>query len=253
MGQYVALLDILGFKDIINKNPHEEVIKIFENFRIYVQMSLANHKTMRDTYGRATYDVRDSTINSNIISDSLVFWTNDNNASGFFELVECLQSFTSFCHNLPKIFLRGGVSYGEFYYDNNGVIKGKDSLIIHPIMFGKALVDVYEIEKQLQIAGCIITDQAIQEAQHNNSPLFEEKWKALIGENKIVKYNIPTKKGVTDAWSINWVKDAANPDLSEISKAFSSFNKSIDDASVKEKMNNTIEYYNYVKANFYTK
>ena len=184
MGQYVALLDILGFKDIVNNNPHEDIIHLFDNFRVYVQRSLSKQKTMEDQHGLCTYDVRESTINSTIISDSLVFWTNDSKATGLFELIDCLQSFTSFCHNLPFIFLRGGITYGDFFYDNSGIIKGKDTLITHPIMVGKALVDVYEIEKELQIAGCTITESAITAAREDEESYFDEKWQELISEKK---------------------------------------------------------------------
>lgn len=253
MGQYVALLDILGFKDMINNNPHEEMVHLFDNFRIYVQMSLAKHKTTTDKWGRLTYDVTDTTINSNIISDSLVFWTNDNKTSDFFELVDCLQSFTSFCHNLPKIFLRGGITYGDFFYDNNGIIRGKDTLVIHPIMFGKALVDVYEIEKTLQISGCIITDKAIEEAHHNNAELFHQKWQEFLDEKKLVEYEMPTKKDPIKAWTINWVRDVTHPDLEEITNGFSSFNKGTDEASVKAKTENTVAYYTYIKENIFKK
>lgn len=251
MGQYVALLDILGFKDMINNNSHEEMVNLFENFRIYVQKSLAKHKTTTDRWGRLTYDVAGTKINSNIISDSLVFWTNDNKASDFFELVDCLHLFISFCHNLPKIFLRGGITYGDFYYDNTGIIRGKDALVIHPIMFGKALVDIYEIEKTLQISGCIITEKAIEEAAQNDKPFFDEKWKEFVDEKKVVQYQMPTKSQPITFWTINWVRDSTHPDLEEITNGFSSFNKNTDVTGIKEKIDNTIAYYSYIKDNVF--
>lgn len=253
MGHYVALLDILGFKDIINNNPHDEIVRLFKNFRIYVQRSLAKNKTEIDNRGQLTYDVTETTINSNIISDSLVFWTNDDDTSGLFELIDCLQSFTSFCHNLPAIFLRGGISYGDFFYHNNGVIRGKNTIAVHPIMVGKALVDVYEIEKTLQVAGCIITDKAIREALQNNKDLFDQKLNEFISEKKIVKYDMPTKTDTIKCWTVNWVMDEPHPDLKEIKNGFLSFNKEIKNASVNAKIENTINYYKYIKKHIYKK
>jgi len=253
MGHYVAFLDILGFKDIILNNSHEDVVRLFDNFRIYVQRSLAKDKTMTDSYGRLTYDVRDSTINSNIISDSLIFWTNNNKATSLFELIDCLHSFTIFCHNLPHIFLRGGITYGDFYYDHNGVIRGQDTLIIHPIMLGRALVDIFEIEKQLEIAGCVVTPAAIDAAKSDDIDLFNEKWKDITAEKKVIEYDMPTKKGILRSWTINWVRDILHPTLDEITKGFSSHKKGTDHPDVKRKIENTINFYNYIKENIYKK
>ena len=38
MGNYVAFLDIPGFKDMINNNTHEEMHQILRNFSIFVSM-----------------------------------------------------------------------------------------------------------------------------------------------------------------------------------------------------------------------
>jgi hypothetical protein len=252
MGKYIAFLDILGFKEIILNNPHEKVVELFENFRIYVQRSIAKGETKEDNLGRMVSDVSDSTINSNIISDSLIFWTNDNKASGLFELIECLQLFTTFCHNLPKIFLRGGITYGDFFYDYSGIIKGKDgALMVHPIMVGRALVEVFQLEKQLEIAGSIISNEAIEEARANDEEFFDKKWRELSEEKKIVKYNMPTKREAINVWTINWVNAVTHPTLDELIKGFSNFNKRTDHPDIQAKIMNTIGYYQYIKQNVY--
>jgi hypothetical protein len=254
MQRYVALLDILGFKDLINKNPHEKVMELFNNFRIYVQMSLAKEKTTFDARGRMVSDLSNSSINSNIISDSLIFWSNDNEIESFFELVECLHSLIYFCHNRPFIFLRGEITYGNFSYEHNGAIRGKNNtLIIHPIMLGKALVDAYEIERQLQIAGCIIDPKAIEAAKNANFKGFNESWEGLIKEQKIIEYSMPLKNGSLKSWTINWVSRASNPDKETIYNGFNSFSKTVKDQSTEEKRANTLAYYSYIKESIYIK
>lgn len=136
MKQYIAFLDILGFKDLIKNNTTEEVFALFSQFPLYLQLNLANHETTIDGNQRLVPDVSKTRINSNIISDSIVLWTNDDDQNSFFELVECLQSFLTFCHTRPHIFLRGAITYGDFIYKDNRFTNEKGIQIIHPIMFG---------------------------------------------------------------------------------------------------------------------
>ena len=251
MNKFVALIDILGFKDIIQKNSHEKVVHLFDNFRVYLQMGIADYKSTEDQWGRAVFDVSQSVVNSTIISDSIILWTTDSSTEAFFELVKCIQRFTSFCHNNPMISLRGGITFGEFYYDYSGVIKGKDSLMVHPIMRGKALVGVYEIEKTLQFAGCIITEAALDAAKAPDEPLFQEHWQELEKDQKVIQYDVPIKAGSMRTWTINWVSKASNPTYEKIKDGFSSYNKSIDATDVRTKMENTLKYFSYVKENVF--
>lgn len=73
MGAYVALLDILGFKDIIENNTHEDVTHYFETFRIHLQGGISDWKSTTGESGEAIFDVKTSDINSLIISDTVIF------------------------------------------------------------------------------------------------------------------------------------------------------------------------------------
>ncbi|HLP53445.1 MAG TPA: hypothetical protein VK151_00370 [Fluviicola sp.] len=245
--KYIALLDILGFKDLIENNTHEEVVKLFDNFRIYLQMALAKQKSTVDRLGRSVYDVSNSRINSIIISDTLIFWTNDNDPEDFFELIDCLQRFMVFCHNQAKIFLRGGITYGDFHYDNTGtIIKPNDSIMMHPLIVGKALVSAHLIETKLQFAGCIIDQNAIEQVKKDAPKLFGKRWNQFLHDKVIVEYNVPMKTCIQKAWTINWVRDFTESNRS-FAKDFSSRNKSISDLEVQKKIENTTGYYNFVR------
>lgn len=252
MGKYVALLDILGFKEMINNNDHQEIEHLFGNFTVYLQRSLSkNNETIKDQWGRLIFDFKETPINSTIISDSIIFWTNFIDSADFFRLIETLQKFLHFCHNLPFLFLRGGLTYGDFSYINSGVIKGENAISIHPVMVGKALVNAYEMEKDLQIAGCVIDDIAWREAEKNNPVYFKEKWEELVSQKKILKYNMPYKTGPKTNWTINWVSEASNPTQEKLTEGFSALNRDVNAQAVKEKIKNTIDFYNYVKDNLY--
>lgn len=59
--------------------------------------------------GTGCIDVSQPVVNSTIISDSIILWTSDDSTESFFELVNCIHRFISFCHNKPMISLRGGL------------------------------------------------------------------------------------------------------------------------------------------------
>lgn len=211
-------------------------------------MAIADHKSKMDEHDRPVFDVSDSIVNSSIISDSIILWTTDDKPDGFIELINCIHRLTSFCHNQPMIFFRGGIVFGEFYYDYNGVIRGKDSMMFHSIMLGNGLVDAFEIEKKLQIAGCVISDDAVSAAAENEPEKFDKLWQVLISEKKVIRYEMPLKKGSQFFWTINWVRNVLHPEYNEVEKGFSSFNKSVDSEDVKEKIANTLSYYSYIKS-----
>lgn len=274
MEHHVALLDILGFRELIHNNDHPELMRIFDNFRVYVQRAIAGGKTTVDFRGRMVSDMTDVKVNSTIVSDSLVFWSMDEKASGLIALIECLHEFLRFCHNLPHIYLRGGLTGGSFHYEYTGAIRSSaGAMSTHPMMLGKALVDAYEIEKMLQIAGCIVTEDAIRIAKENDDIGFEGEWQRLIDEKKIIQYPMPFKpmplpwpinwyagikrwtagnknNGFT-YWTINWVQDILHPTHEELAAGFTSFKKSIKGKSAKQKLRHTMAYYDFVKAHVY--
>lgn len=272
MEHHVAFLDILGFREIIHNNDHKDLMHLFDNFRIYVQRAIADGKTIIDFRGQLVSDMSASTINSTIMSDSLVFWTVDCKASGFIELIERLHEFLRFCHNLPTIFLRGGITGGNFHYEHTGIMRSRGGAIsAHPMMLGKALVDAYEIEKILQIAGCIITNEAIELAKANDDIGFDAEWKRLVDAKKVIKYSMPIKtlplrwprnwlaaivrllngRATIEYWTINWVQDVLHPTYEELKKGFLSHKKNVTSKSAKQKVQNTMEYYAFVKKNIY--
>lgn len=248
MGKYVALLDILGFSEIVSKNSHQDIVDLFDRFIIYVQMSIANYKSMEDQHGRTVFDLRNSVINSTIISDSIIFWTNDESTSDFFELVEITHRFLTFCHSLPFIFLRGSITFGDFHYNYPDVIRGKGSTMVHTLMVGKALVTAYQNEKKLEIAGCIINNDAINTARNYNQSIFNYKWNEFLFTNKLVEYEMPLKHGLTEKyWTLNWVKETTDHTFQELIDGFSSFNKNVEAKEVKSKIENTLNYYLTIK------
>lgn len=123
---FVAFIDILGFKRIIDNSSCDEIYKIFSEFKrqfsdiIFNGVSLVNAQ-----------DVKYKTM-----SDSIVFYIKDDCKNALFALLVTCSSFQA---NLAKrdipILSRGGVFHGDFFIDGD-------------IMFGPALTKAYLLESQ---------------------------------------------------------------------------------------------------------
>jgi len=121
--------------------------------------------------------------------------------------------------------------------------------MIHPIIVGKTLVELNDIEKGLQIAGCVICEKAINRAKENCEEGFAVRWEELITNNKILEYQMPFEMGALNSWIINW-EDGTPITLSieELTAWFSSFNRSVIHPKVQLKIKNTFEYISFVKS-----
>lgn len=126
---YVAFLDILGFKDLVNSSGSScgEILKIYKFLNSYSDMIF---RFLKDGYE----DIEDR-IKMKIMSDSICVYTEASNSHALFELVNFC---TVFQYNLlvidPCIFIRGGITYGDMY--------AKDD-----ILFGPALTEAYLLEE----------------------------------------------------------------------------------------------------------
>lgn len=123
---YVAFLDILGFKNLVN-NPKvlcTDILKIYKFLDQYSDMF----------FGGNFKDIKDS-IKIKIMSDSICIYIDANAPNALYELV---MFCTFFQYNLLTIdscvFIRGGIAYGDMYV--------KDDTI-----FGPALTEAYLLEE----------------------------------------------------------------------------------------------------------
>lgn len=108
---YLALLDILGFQDLVDKNSHQDLSSIYDNhIRSAVDGCLCHGKV--DMIGaRAQLRPSEVCLNSLMISDSVLLWTNDDTNASFEELVSVTRALldSTFRSGLP---MRGAISHG---------------------------------------------------------------------------------------------------------------------------------------------
>ena len=245
--KFVAFLDILGFKQLVQNNKHAYLIDTFKKFLFMNQYGLANGQVNQNTADQEElFNTGISNVHLISISDSIILFTNDNSIDNFINIVNTTSTLLNIGikEGLP---LRGGISCGNFLAVSRKFTNQK-FVFSKQLMLGKALVEAYELESQQEWSGCIIQQSCIE--QFSN---IAEKAKLnfIIEHHKIIKYDVPLKKEKAKYYVVNWIKNNHSIDNKNISSAFSKHNKNINSSSVECKIKHTIDFFEYIMKNKY--
>lgn len=175
--KYVAFLDGLGFKALINGSNQgraQEIIRKFNQtvYNLWEDYNLQNSMML---YGIT-------------FSDSLVFYTNSNSQQELKFLIDFLIKLYRRTFEKCEFMLRGGIALGEF---NNLEVKEFRTLSKNPIV-GNGFIEAYLLESSHRIKGSkiivsdlFITDtklsldystNKIELLEKNKKKLHEIKW-----------------------------------------------------------------------------
>ena len=131
-------------------------------------------------------DISESKINCLNISDTVIFWTNDNSLDSFKELLEISFTFNyrETCFSFP---VRGAIVYDEidiisgYQETKNGGTYNVNSI------YGKGLVNAHLKAEDLNMASCVIDSSIVEKIKE-----FGEVVDIL--SEYAIKYVIPYKK-----------------------------------------------------------
>jgi hypothetical protein len=253
---YVAFLDILGFKRIASVNSHEHLKSVYRNFSETIFHSLSNGKYVLWSDGKTESlgpDIRRATVNSLLVSDSIVIWTDDNTAAAFCDIVRAVRSLLAFSM-IDGIPLRGAISVGALTSVLNQW-PTKNHNFQHSL-FGKAIVDAAEAEKNQEWSGCEITKDAIASYQ-----CICGEGESIVKSGLILIYPVPRKEGEmeTGGYVINWanhpqagidsntVTDAFAPPFNPNAVEWEKFKKD-EWPKIERKLKNTLKFFQHVKS-----
>lgn len=158
---YVAFVDVLGFKDFLDKDaPCEEVFSVFESLRNNSHSSLQ----INDEKVKAFDEVKHY-----IMSDSIVLFIKADIPNAFLALVStCLRLQMNLLLRDKPVLLRGGIAKGNLYVDKE-------------IIFGKALSAAYMIENAISVVPRIVFNKALLDDGSKNCDAFKGPyWNGLI-------------------------------------------------------------------------
>ncbi len=243
---YIAFFDILGFKDLVQYNSHEELSKIFFGaFDFSILASINDAKV-------SIKNPIETVLNSITISDSIIYWTNGSSLEDFFLIFQTSATLmiTALSLGLP---LRGAISVGPLSRSQGSYDFNKAST--RSAVIGKPIVDAFLLEKEQNWSGCIVDEKCInlylREIEKRNL-VEEDPWgiSKMLESKRIIQYPVPMRNGKRQNHHvINWTLGGLfeNYSIDQLKRSFSSHNKSVSIKNVKQKIDNTVEFYRIQK------
>ncbi len=134
--RFVAFLDILGFKDIVNSEKHIAIYKKLSNIIDIIerQIKLFENKS----------DWKHIKLHYKIFSDSIILITEEGTEEALYLLIFVIRSVIG--NSLSKkIPIKGAIAFGEMSIDIN-----------KSIFFGKPLINSYLLQEDLKYYGVVM-------------------------------------------------------------------------------------------------
>jgi hypothetical protein len=251
--KFVAFLDILGFKDLVEHNSADKLSEIYSSsLRLAIREAMEVWKA-DDSFLRDEYNIKMIAV-----SDSIVIWGENDNQITFLKLCVILKSFISqtLQAGLP---MRGGLEYGEIsFVDSNELSEYLNDGII---LLGEAITSAYQLEQKQNWAGCIVTENAIAHYEKliDEQPMpvkgIKTDLSVFIMLGILIKYTVPLKSGsLSEYYCIDWTGLLKNNPVNEqvIRGSFARHGKLANNWDVENKIRNTIDFFNFTRK-FHTK
>jgi hypothetical protein len=223
---FVALFDILGYKDLVRRN---DLTKVFN-------AHMAAIKNVKDMIGHLEAVLRKNPlITIRTFSDTFLIYTSD--ISEYIsnqeeqKIDQTFQALLAACDSLfiaaneNKLPIRGAITEGEL-------------IVSDGIEIGEPIIDAYEMEQKQEWIGCWIAKKCID--------LIGSAAQEHLEKRAIVQYEIPCKEGsVEQFYSFNWL--LSNPFIK-----LESFDllekKEWHDWSAERKHRNTWKFINFIRS-----
>ena len=161
--KYVAFLDVLGFKKLlegINQDEAEQFISTLSAliYRIWEEKHAQKSKI----------------INGFIVSDSIIVYTNNDKPESLQELIDYVIEVCKRAFIEQSILFRCGIAKGSF---NHLKATSFDNLQ-KGLIVGQAYIDAYLLEDQAKVSAIIVDDKVAGDIkEHTSHPVFETKGK----------------------------------------------------------------------------
>jgi hypothetical protein len=233
---FVAFFDILGFKNIVDNNSHDDLLEIY-NDSLPASLELMD-KYFPIIYSHVTPSAEQSAISIKafLISDSLILIQNEFTERGLTYIIAQSQILLGCCL-FDGIPLRGAISYGEV---------SVQSTKWGNIIVGKGLTNAYLLESQQDWSGGIVDKKCFDSFVTNSSNLLTKRLLAVQKPVPLIcNYDVPFKNGsFENHFVLDWTNFPSIKSQTDILAAFTKHNKRVDADSIRRKIDSTLKFYN---------
>ena len=219
--RFVAYMDIMGFKDMVFRNTHQDVLRIMKKF--IIPINKIEKEAMERLDGKPKgWDVfRNTVIRPVIFSDSVVLFSSDDSLGSVKHILwgVFLVISRALLEGIP---IKGAIAYGEQTADFN------ESLYL-----GRPLIDAWELQNEIVLYGAVL---------HHTMEKFLIENDLLEGVNSsVLKYPTPLKQGIINHYLVNLLQYI--PTDSHLKKSLPKLYCNVS-GSARRYVDNTVDYFN---------
>ena len=172
--RFVAFLDIMGFKDRVARNDHNDVLKELEVFQSNISQYVSYH--------------REANIQIALFSDSILIYSQNNSIDSLHALADITSHIMMYAIQQEKpIPLKGAIAAGRMTCNQT-----------KQLYFGQALIDAYLLEENVN--GVLVHHSAESYLQSEEFPEFRD-------------VKAPLKGGEISHYELKWYDTALKPDM----------------------------------------
>ena len=173
---FVAMLDIMGFKDLVKQD------------------SETTYKLLKKAYIEAKRQAKYKTLDISIFSDTIIIVSHNDNKESFEDIIISSAHFIKLFLN-EGFAINGAITYGDVVYD-----KSKN------VCFGIPVSAAHLLQEDLFCYGIIVDDSVITRIEDFNENIYST-YLNLMSSDIIIKIKVPFKsKGWVSMSFINWLK-----------------------------------------------
>ena len=151
--RFVAYIDIMGFKDMVAREKHEDIYKLMIRMKERINFS----ERVDWSYEKSTF-VRTTTY-----SDSIMIYSKDRTDNSLNSFLCTIASIIGdlFLEEIP---FKGAVAFGKMTLDTK-----------NSIFFGQPLIDAYLLEEELHFYGVVIHATAEKEIYNRRDEILSPR------------------------------------------------------------------------------